>query len=130
MTTGYVKHPMRRRGAFMLADVVIGLIVLTLVAVIFTSAVGRQQKAARRLGAQREAVRIAEAVLTGLQTHAATPRGDDETTISIREMPSVRPSGRTKWAEVSVNHRGRVATLVGAVPASAATAPTMREVER
>jgi type II secretory pathway pseudopilin PulG len=111
----------RRRGLF-LVDVVVGLAILALVGVIFAVAVGRQNRAAQRLGDQREAVRLAEAALTSLQAGggaAPSPPPLADVSVTVRALPDPPPSPGTRWAEARADVRGRTATLIGAVPAGA-----------
>ena len=128
---------MPRRGLF-LADVVIGLALLTVVAVLFTVAVGRQRRAGQRLADHREATRLAEAALTSLQAgRAAAPQPPaTDAVVTVREVVDAAPSSpNTRWAEARVEYHGRTVTLVGPVPAgsvaapSAPPAPTTRKAE-
>jgi type II secretory pathway pseudopilin PulG len=104
-----------RRGFFW-ADVSLGLAVIAVVAVILVSAVGRQNKAAARLGDARAAARIAEDVLTGLQTGAGAP-ADAEANVRVVRSPAADVAPGKEWADVTVVYRGRPATLTGLVPA-------------
>jgi Tfp pilus assembly protein PilX len=110
-----------RRRAFFVADAMMGLAFLALLATVLAVTATRQQRAARVLADQREAVRIAETALLDLQAHqSATAAGSD---VTVRVAPAAGGAnvpGR-KWVEMIVTVRGQTRSLVGLVPDDAAT---------
>jgi hypothetical protein len=109
----------RRRGVMML-DVTVGLILIGIVATLFTTALGAHNKAANRLADARSADRLAEHVMTQLQTGTALPEIDPQTMLNVRVVNDPPAPGGARWAQVTATVHGRRATLWGAVPASAA----------
>jgi hypothetical protein len=103
----------------MMLDVTVGLILIGIVAALFTTAIGAGNKAANRLADARAADRLAEDVMTQLQTGAALSGTDAETTLSIGMTNNPPAPAGSSWAEVNTSVRGRRATLWGVVPASA-----------
>lgn len=107
---------LRARRGFFWADVSIGLGIVAIVAVLLITAVGRQNKATARLGDSRAATRIAEDVLTSLQTGASAP-ADAEANVQVVRSPATNVAPGKEWADVTVVYRGRTATLTGLVAA-------------
>lgn len=107
---------MHGRRGFLVADIGIGLAITALVAVLLATAVGRHNRAASRLADSRAAVRMAEAVLIGLQTRKPAP-AVEEAAVDVQRSPASDGPAGWEWATVTVEHRGRSAVLTGLVPA-------------
>src|SRR5688572_21320723 len=105
----------KRKGLF-LADVIIGLAIVTVLTVSLMAALGRHRQAARKFADLREATRSAEAVLTDLQAGRAPTASASEFTVAPIPPPAGDPAaatvppGRT-WVEVAVRVGGQRATL-------------------
>ena len=131
--------PVRRarmgRAGFFEIDVLAGLFIVAALTMALAAVLGRQHRAVQKLADTRAAMQVAETVLTDLQAGRPGPgsgRGDD-TSVEVRPLeeggapgaaagPGVAHTG--KWVEVVVSVRGGRASLVGAVPQSAAATTT------
>jgi len=100
----------------MLADAMIGLTIVGIIATIVAAAIGSEHAAEQRLADFRAANRTAERVLLNLQREQGTPRVQGAV-IEIRALPGDSPAGFT-WAQVDAAVNGRHAALVGLVPLS------------
>jgi hypothetical protein len=81
----------------------------------------RQNLAEQKLADSRAAVRLAERLLTELQTSApSTASPNEETRISIRPCDGQANVSGSAWVEVQITFRGQSTHLIGLVPQEAA----------
>ena len=112
-----VKSPRQRgmRRGWFAADTMIGLFVVLVLIATLGTAVARQQRASTRLAEARASLRLAEQVLTALQTGDAPPAVPAGTTMTITPLDT--PAGeKLRWVRVDVVRGGRSQMLVGVVP--------------
>jgi type II secretory pathway pseudopilin PulG len=103
-----------RTKGFFLADAVMSLIILSLLAAVLMMAAGRQRHASLRLKDQRAATALAERALSRMQAGEAAD--NSEGTIRIKRLADGDvPAGR-QWVQVTVTFQGRSASLVGLAP--------------
>jgi hypothetical protein len=98
-----------------------GLAFLALLATVLAVTATRQQRAARVLADQREAVRIAETALLDLQAHQPAAAAVSDVTVRVAPASGGAKVPGTKWVEMIVTVRGQTRSLVGLVPDDAAT---------
>ncbi len=109
-----MKFPQRR--AFLLADAVIGLSIVAMLAGILAVAVNRQHMAAQRLADFRSAQRLAEHVLLNLQHHQPVPAASADATIEIHSAATgIAPTGFT-WTIVQTHVHNESTKLIGLAP--------------
>jgi len=112
-----VKSP-RARRAFLLADVIVGLSIVALLAGILAVAVNRQYVARQRLADSRSAERLAEYVLLSLQHNQPVPPAPADATIEIhRAAGGIAPAGFA-WTIVQTHVNSESAKLIGLTPAT------------
>lgn len=104
------------RGAI-LADAVLGLVIVAATGALLSTTISRHQQAGERLAATRAAVRAAERVLTDLQLGQVPPTSDDRAWWEIRKLDAPAPAGQV-WVEVRAVSGGRSASLTGIIPAA------------
>ncbi len=107
---------MRRRSGIILADVVLGLLIVAATGALLSTTISQHHKAAERLAGSRAAVRAAERVLSHLQLRQTPAASDHNLKWELRPLEAVAPSGHA-WLEVRVVHRQRSASVTGIVPA-------------
>ncbi len=106
-----------KRG-FFLIDITIGLAVIVALALTLALVSGQERRALQRMEQRRTAQRVAEDVLSDLQTgHAAAARPNIETQVSL--VPGDPPAAGYVWCKVQVIDNGQQAALIGLVPAKA-----------
>jgi hypothetical protein len=112
-------------------DVLAGLVIVGALTMALAGVLGRQHRAVQKLADTRAAMQVAETVLTDLQSRRGGPGPGPgaaaDTSVDVRPAVAADPadSGARagKWVEVVVTVRAGRASLVGAVPASAAVTP-------
>lgn len=112
-----VSFPPARR-AFVMADAVMALVIVGLLAAAMSVALGRQARATQRLADERAATWAAERVLSRLQSGGARDEQVDVDGAGIRIDPAEggeTPAGHA-WVRVRAEGNGRKASLVGLVP--------------
>jgi hypothetical protein len=110
-----MKFPPTRR-AFLLADVLVGLSIVAMLAGLLAVAVNRQHMAAQRLADLRSAQRLAENVLLNLQHHQPVPTAPADATIQIdRTTTGTAPTGFT-WTIVQTRVNAESTKLIGLAP--------------
>ena len=126
---------MRRRNGYFIADAVIGIAIVAVLAVSLMGVLGRRRQAAQNLSDFREATRAAEAALTDLQAGRPPRASASGSTIRVTPAPvatgsaaAPAPAGRV-WVEVEATVSGQRATLTGLAPAGATTQPTAGEAQ-
>ncbi len=112
-------HP-RCRGILLL-DAIMGLSVVALVAVVLAAAVGQTKRASDKLAQQRAAMRIAEQVLTQLQTGQEPTVANDGVRWGAQILEVQQAVAEHQWVRVSIEWQGQAASLVGLVPGKAVT---------
>lgn len=101
-----------------MADAVMALVIVGLLAAAMSVALGRQARATQRLADERAATWAAERVLSGLQSGGARDEQVDVDGAGIRIESAEggkAPAGHA-WVRVRADVNGRQATLVGLVP--------------
>ncbi len=97
----------------------VGLFIVSMVAILLASAVTRQNSAQRRLADSRAATRLAEHALLNLQLAQPLPQPAAAEQIEIHPTAGGQaPAGYT-WAVAHAAVRGQQATVFGVVPAGA-----------
>jgi len=110
---------MKRRSGFLLADAVVGLALLGIIAGMLAVALNRQQLALRRLADSRAACRLAENTLANLRSGRAAPHpAADTDTVRWRRIDLPRPPAGMVWVQVDATVNGRQNSLIGLVPSS------------
>lgn len=99
------------RSGFLLADVLLGLILLATLATVLALSLNMRSRSAIRLAHQRAALQTAQQVLAALGSDGQAPAVDPGMTVQISR--SGTRSGDFEWVEVTVVHEGRRAALVG-----------------
>lgn len=107
---------MRCRRGVILADVVLGLVIVAATGALLSTTIARHHKAGERLAGSRAAVRAAERVLTDLQLEQPPPANDDGSRWEIQRLEAPAPPGQS-WVEVRAFSQERSASLTGLVPA-------------
>lgn len=108
-----------RRGGFIAFDVVMGMAILGVAAVVLVSSISNGNRAARRLADSRQATRDAEAVLVALQAGLPPPTSDANASISIEPCTGGATIAGRHWVQVVATVDGQSRLLVGLVPNTA-----------
>ena len=113
----------RAGRGFAMADVVLGMSILAVLATAFFTSVHRQRRGAERLADMRGATWDAEYALAVMQLGRAADAPalanvHVEPTSDASAAPVAAPGGYT-WVRVRAERNGRSATLVGLVPRGA-----------
>jgi type II secretory pathway pseudopilin PulG len=104
-------------------DTVVGFAIIGVLSFVLVTAVTRTDQARQRLDDNATAVRIAQRVLADLRAGKPAPPAPADTQVHVKPATDViaggagvaLPPGR-EWVEVTVNYRGRTATLTGLAP--------------
>ena len=111
-----------RRG-YIATDAIMAVAIVVILSTVLAVAVSRQRRGSERLADSREAIRLAEATLTAMQSGAPVPAAPAGMTVQVRPVDAqpelAAPSG-SAWVEVVVTHDGRSRGLTGIVRADAA----------
>jgi hypothetical protein len=101
--------------AFLVMDVIWGITLATLLLMVLTAAVVKQNKAEARLAQHRTATRDAEAALLALQSGQPLPQVAD---VKLEKLPDPAPTGRT-WVRLTLTEQNAEGStqLVGLVKA-------------
>ncbi len=105
---------MRRRSGIILADVVLGLLIVAATGALLSATTSHHRKASERLAASRAAVRAAERVLSDLQLGQAPAASNENLKWELRPLEAAAPSGHA-WVEVRVVHRERSTSVTGII---------------
>ena len=108
----------RSRRGFLMLDVSVALVVVTILTVALAITMGHQRRAMTRLSDTRQAIRLAEQALAELQRSGATALGGED--IDLKLVPAEGPDAPTgwRWMRVAVTYRRGAAELTGLIPAS------------
>ena len=109
----------RRRRGFLLADMLVGFLVLGVLATAVAVMLYQQRQASVTLTEQRRAVRLAERVLHDLQLGELPPPATPSQRISLRPLPDGQDVPGHAWVRVRVELDRADAALVGLVPREA-----------
>jgi type II secretory pathway pseudopilin PulG len=112
---------MKHRRAFLMADAVVGLAIVALLATLLAVAVNRQQMARQRLTDTRYAQRLAEYVLLSLQHNQPIPLETAETKIEIHPTPGGSAPPGYAWTIVQTHVHSQAAQLIGLTPTGKAS---------
>jgi len=106
-----------RRAGWFLADTIVAIIIVGVLAAVLVLSVRRQQKAADQLADSREATRLAERTLIAMQTGAKPPPSPAGMSVKVRSIDSTAsPARGCAWAVVTVTRpNGRASELTGLV---------------
>lgn len=110
-----------RRAGWFLADTIVAIIVVGILAAALVVSVRRQQRAADQLADSREATRFAERTLIAMQSGEALPPPPAGMSVKVRAIDSPpSPAKGCAWAVVTVTRStGRSSELSGLVRADA-----------
>jgi type II secretory pathway pseudopilin PulG len=105
----------RRRGYFLM-DTIIGLVLAGVLGTILVVAISRGGTAERRLADNAAATRIAQRAMFALHDGKSVPTDFAGATVWVKPAEGgAKVEGRS-WVEVTVQYRGRQASLIGLVP--------------
>jgi hypothetical protein len=106
---------MRSRG-WVFMDVLVATMLVGILAIILSKAIGAHQSGINHLADTRAASRLAESAMSSMQSGEAPMAGDANQSIAIRkDSPAAGITGMS-WVEVDAGVDGRHASLVGLVP--------------
>ena len=100
---------------FLIMDMLIGMTLLGVLALVLAVSVRSQQKGAAHLNDSRAALRAAEATLIDLQTGAKELAARHGVSIRVTDQNSAAAPIGYRWVRVEATCNGRVATLDGLV---------------
>jgi type II secretory pathway pseudopilin PulG len=103
----------------MLVDVIMAIGVVLILAGALAVSLTRRQAVSNHLADSRAATRVAEQVLTALQSGEPLPAGDAETKIAVKPVAGAADVAGLRWVSVAVTRGGRAASLVGLARAGA-----------
>ncbi len=107
----------QHRTGFFLADAIVGLAILGILAGILISASRDYIRVGSRLGVHADAVNRAQSILQQFHARQAVPASPD---VSIRPLTAAQtPAGR-QWVQVSIQTAAGPVSLAGLVPAEPA----------
>jgi type II secretory pathway pseudopilin PulG len=110
----------RKCRGFLLADAIIAIGVVSILITTLGVALNKQSRASTQLAEQREQLRLAEEVMTSLQTGAAAPAMPQGFKVNVSKVTRSAAVGPAMaWARVVVTHGSHASELVGVVPAAA-----------
>jgi type II secretory pathway pseudopilin PulG len=109
--------------AFLIADVMMALALLGVIAAIVIVSSSRTDRAADRLSNARHAGRIAEELLIDLEAGLPLPSADAQTQIRIESSDGGAQVPGKRWVQVVVTYQGESRLLVGLVPEATAVQP-------
>lgn len=105
----------RRYKAFFLADAIVGLAVLGILAGILISVSRDYARVGARLGQHAEALNRAQSILQQLHAGQPVPASPD---VTIRQLASAtEPPSGFQWVQVSIQTTAAPVSLTGLVPA-------------
>lgn len=118
----------RNKPGFLTADALAALVLLVVAGSALLIALSRARSGSTRLADTREAVRLAEAALTDLQSGVAPPADTPDARVVLSPCPGGRPIRGHHWEQVRASVRGQTRILIGLVPDAAP--PTTRPATR
>ena len=112
-STVHFQIPSHRGRGFLLADLMVGIFILSLLATVLLMSLNLRINGAGKLESQRNATEAAQRVLSNLQN--GRPIGEaDFIRLTLRR--SGQKIGSSEWVEVTISLDGRHATLSGLAP--------------
>ncbi len=108
-----------RAHAFVVAEVVMAMAVVAILATALTVTVAKQQRAMARLDQSRAAMRFAEAALLSLQTSRPSPPPRAGMSLHVIAVANSEAPVGCAWATIHVDGNGPSAELTGLVRADA-----------
>jgi type II secretory pathway pseudopilin PulG len=117
-----MRNKRHQPAGWMIADVLIAMAIIVILATVLATAVTRQQRASNHLADSRAAARLAEQTLTALQRGDAAPPAPEAAKIEVRAVDAPAPSTTSRWVQVRATLRGRSSDVIGIVRADAAGA--------
>lgn len=112
------KNSRRDPSGIILADVVLGLLIVSATGALLSMTIAQHHKATERLAASRGALRAAERALNDLQMGQVPSASDENLEWKVRPLEGIAPSGRA-WVEVRAAYQKRSAAVTGLVPVAA-----------
>jgi type II secretory pathway pseudopilin PulG len=116
----HLPHSLRaKRHAFLLVDVITGLVLLAALGTALVIAQSARSHAARKLADTRTAIRLAERSLIELQSGRSIPADTPNARVEVRPLTSETGIAGKKWIQVRTTLHGQSASLCGLVPTQA-----------
>ena len=115
-------NPQRSRG-FVLADVIMGLVIVGILAASLTVLMGRYRDASRRMSDMRAAVAVAEHAVAALQAGQPPPAPEADQELLLRPLDVEGTPPRLRWVRITVIHHDQQAELTALVPARMVVTP-------
>jgi hypothetical protein len=100
----------------MLAEATAGIAIVMLLIGGLGMVMGRERAAVNQLADRREAMTIAENVLTSMQHGVKPARVGEQTSVNIEPIDVRLTLPTTQWVKVTVEHKGQTVELTGMVP--------------
>ena len=101
-----------------MTEVIAGITIMTILAVVLAVLMTRQQRVAQRLAENRAAARLTESVLIDLQTGKVAQMPADVRT-RVQPLDVSETARSMQWVRVEVTQNGRTTSLIGLAPAGA-----------
>ena len=101
-----------RRG-FLLADIMTGMLILSMMTVVLATAVSNQHMGSQRLADSRNAARFAERVLLDLRQGHAPPTAPADMHLVIEPADGGQAIDGFTWTRVTVKCNRQSTTLIG-----------------
>lgn len=111
-----VPRPVLARRAFTIVEMMVALSVVMIVAVVFSNGLNQLRRGERILGHRRAAMRLAEDVLTRMQTGLPIDPEPARGSFTIRWLDDPGPAEGWRWVEVNASVEQRVERLIGPAP--------------
>jgi type II secretory pathway pseudopilin PulG len=105
------------RKAFMLADALLAIAILSTMAIVLISAMSNDRRSAERLANSRAATRFAEQTLIELRQGHKAPTAPDQMHVTIAPADGAAVPG-LQWTKVTVRKGNETAMLFGLARAS------------
>jgi len=106
---------MRARNGWVFADVLMGIILVSIIAAMLGAAADWHQRALRHLADARSATRLAESALIFMQS-GQTPTVDRDSGLTFHKLSASSEISGKAWVSVEATVGNRRASLVGLVP--------------
>ena len=113
----------QRNGGFILADAVMGLVIVGILTASLTVLMGRYRHASRRMSEMRAAVAVAEHAVGALQAGQPPPPPEGDQEILLRPLDVEGTPPRLRWVRITVIHHDQQAELTALVPARTVVTP-------
>jgi type II secretory pathway pseudopilin PulG len=110
---------MRTRQGWVLLDVLMGMIIVSILGALLGAAAAMHDRAAHHLDDTRAAMRQAESALLTMQSNQIPPEKPTVGNggfLTVKKLPAQSQTPGMTWIEVRATVHARTATLVGLVP--------------